>query len=192
METAKQITAGTPPLRELMEQNRSCQPAPGEGTGTADSLEPTATQPLYKTKPPIETSPNDSRLWNEVLRNLSKDLTKHTGIVISENSLSAIRNYRQRNTDEERDAPVPRDSIIAFSCGHAFSEMQFHDKILVEFLERVQDFLTPEMPHVTLFLQQYFKQCSLFTSGCPYCVFQYLRKAQLEKEPGIPIRPWSY
>ncbi len=185
--TINHITAGIPTLEDITKQSKDL--ITGE-EGTNEEIDMSS---YKKNKPSIETLPNDSRLWNEVFRNLSKDVNRHSVISITDNSFSSIRNFRQRNIGlKDKDMPTARkDSIIAFSCGHAFSEIQFQENVLIEFIERIRDCLTL-MPQMLTFLQQYYKQCTSFTSGCPYCVFQYLRMAELKKDPTTPIRPWNY
>ena len=139
----------------------------------------------------LETSVGDSRLWAEVLRNLSKDLSKQSAVQISESTLAAIESYRSKTLLEgASNISQKLEDIIAFSCGHAFSLAQFHSKILLDFMERVQDFPVP-IPHTVRHLQMHFKQSNFLASACPYCVFQYLRKLQLQECPGVPIRPWN-
>ena len=191
MAITNHINAGIPTLEELTQQSSKQLVTGEERTSTNDT--PVDSTSYKKSKSSIKAVPNDSRLWNEVLRNLSKDVNKHSVIAITENSFSSIRNFRQRHLgmNDKEMVSARKDSIVAFSCGHAFSEIQFQEKVLVEFFERIRDCLTP-MPQMATFLQHYYKQCSSFTSGCPYCVFQYLRMAELKKDPNTPIRPWSY
>ncbi len=182
MAVSEQINAGVPSLEELVKQKQQAKGEVAVSSGSPDSgsyRKPTSS---------IDTVSNDSRLWNEMLRNLSKDVNKHIAVTVTESSLSSIRKFRQRNS--EADVSARKDGIVAFSCGHAFSEIQFQEKVLIEFFERIQDFMAA-MPHMVSFLQLYYKQCSSFTSGCPYCVFQYLRTAELKRDPTTPIRPWN-
>ena len=62
--------------------------------------------------------------------------------------------------------------------------------IIQGIVERVQDFPI-SLPHTLKHLQLHYKQSSLYPSVCPYCVFQYLRKLQLQESPGVPIKPWN-
>ncbi len=134
----------------------------------------------------VETSVGDVRLWVEILRNLTKDLMKHHVLQLSESSLSSLRAYQQqRSHDEEGD-----HMIAAFSCGHAYPSEMFQNRILLEFVERVQDFPFP-LPHTLRLLQSHYKQSSCLPSGCPHCVFNYLRNFQLEVCPNVSIRPWK-
>ncbi len=177
-EVIAQVSRGMPPPDETLadaqtEQNESDNP-----------------KPLM-----TESSPGDSRLWGEILRNLSKDLSKHTSVQIPESLLTSLRIKSQ--PPQERDASTPVQSLArstagftAFSCGHAFPLSVFHSKILVEFIEHVQDFPV-SIPHTLKHLQLHYKQASFYPSACPYCVFQYLRKVQLQECPGVPIRPWN-
>lgn len=143
------------------------------------------------TKVLLETSVGDSRLWAEVLRNLSKDLSKQSAVHISESTLTAIESYKSKTLLESASNINQKlEDIVAFSCGHAFSLAQFHSKILLDFMEKVQDFPVP-IPHTVRHLQMHFKQSNFLSSACPYCVFQYLRKLQLQECPGVPIRPWN-
>lgn len=185
-----QISLGIPPLEDLVQNSKPGKETPGTEQTEMDSLSPESS---YK-KHSLQTSSlaSDSRLWSEVLRNLSKNIHQHSAVTISESELASIRNFREKNLrTSDKDVLSRKDGIIAFSCGHAFSEIQFQEKILIEFLERVHDFIS-SMPHMVVFLQQYFKHSSTYTSGCPYCVFQYLRTSELKKNPNTPIRPWSY
>lgn len=143
------------------------------------------------TKLILETSVGDSRLWAEVLRNLSKDLSKQSAVQISESTLTAIEGHRSRTPLKSASNTTQRtDDMITFSCGHAFLFTQFCSKVLMDFTERVQDFPIP-IPLTVRHLQMHFKQSSFLPSACPYCVFQYLRKLQLQECPGVPIRPWN-
>ena len=128
-----------------------------------------------------ELSPGDKRLWGEILRNLSNNLSKHNNIKLPETSIAGIAQHQVQGK------PL---TMVAFSCGHAFSETVFHSKVLLDFAERLQDFSVP-MPLTTSFLQQYYRQPGCYSCACPYCVFQHLRKGQLEQCPKVPIRPWS-
>ena len=89
----------------------------------------------------------------------------------------------------EAESQKPRD-MVSFSCGHAFSLAKFQDKMLLEFVERIQDFPVP-VPQTLKHLQLYYRQSSFFPTACMYCVFQYLRKVQLQEAPEVPIRPWN-
>ena len=173
-EVTELICSGTPMPEEVLSASKTEQ---------AESEE--AAQVL------LETSVGDSRLWAEVLRNLSKDLSKQSAVQISESTLAAIESYRSKTLLEgASNISQKLEDIIAFSCGHAFSLAQFHSKILLDFMERVQDFPVP-IPHTVRHLQMHFKQSNFLASACPYCVFQYLRKLQLQECPGVPIRPWN-
>lgn len=191
MEMAKQITAGVPPLQKLMKVRDSQLNETVESCDTElQDLDSSSSSSIETTQGKIETSPNDSRLWIEVLRNLTKDLSRHSNITVPENSLSSIRNYRQK-VALQQDLPAKKDNIVIFSCGHSFSENQFLDKTLMEFQERVNDFPTP-IPNTKSYIHGYYKHSPVYSIACPYCVFQFLRKAQLEKVPGVPIRPWNH
>ena len=183
MAVSEQINAGVPSLEELVKEKQQAKGKVAVSSGGSPD-----SGSYRKPTSSIDTVSSDSRLWKEVLRNLSKDVNKHTAVTVAESSLSSIRKFRERNL--EADISNRKDGIVAFSCGHAFSEIQFQEKILIEFFERIQDFLVA-MPHMISFLQLYYKQCSSFTSGCPYCVFQYLRTAELKRDPATPIRPWN-
>lgn len=176
---------------------------------------PSTSSELHQTVPPIstkklvlETSSGDRRLWYEILRNLSKDLSKSSSILLPESVLSNIETYQttllHRETSDETEAS--RESkmassfsdseksgageFVAFSCGHAFPLSRFHGKVVLEFANRVSDFPV-SIPQTLRYLQLHFKQCGYYPSGCPYCVFQYLRKMQLQMKPDVPIKPWN-
>lgn len=142
----------------------------------------------------IETSVGDCRLWAEILRNLAKDLSKQSTVQIPESLLANIDTQPQSQGDDPTTPSTanPRhgEGIAAFSCGHAFALSHFLSKVLMDFVERVQDFPI-SIPHTLKHLQLHYKQGSFYPSACPYCVFQYLRKLQLQECPHVPIRPWN-
>ena len=173
----KEISSGTPRPEEIISATTNT------GTQLAEQSEIDKGKKLT-----IETSIGDCRLWAEILRNLSKDLSRCSMVQIPDSLLSSIENDQSRSLEGSGDRKP--DGIVAFSCGHAFSLAQFHSKVLLEFVDRVQDFPIP----ITLtlkHLQMQYKQSSFYTSACPYCVFQYLRKLQLQESPRVPIRPWN-
>ncbi len=137
----------------------------------------------------IETSIGDCRLWIEVLRNLAKDLSKNSCIVLTEGALNGVINMRQR-TSSATSTDGDLSMIVAFTCGHTFPLSRFHSKILPEFIERVQEF--PLSTPITLkHLQLHYRTSEHVPSSCPYCVHQYLRKIQLKECPNVPIKPWN-
>lgn len=129
-----------------------------------------------KDKHSLESSPGDTRLWNEVLHNIFKDLTRRDTLV-----------FTDRFTTDRSDTTR---SFVAFTCGHTFSENDFQRRILSEFREKLEDLPHP-LVQTTTFLLQYFRHSTKFSSACPYCVFQNLRQTQLQYSPGVPIRPWN-
>ena len=148
----------------------------------------------------IETSVGDCRLWIEVLRNLSKDLSKHGSIYLSESTVAGIgKHSRHRNSSsdmsidprsEQQQIDQNFNRIVAFTCSHTFPLVRFQTKILQDFVQRVQDFPL-SIPLTLKHLQLHYKQSAYIPSSCPYCVFQYLRKIQLQQCPNVPIRPWN-
>ena len=141
----------------------------------------------------VESTPGDSRLWAEILRNLSKDVSKHNNILLSESSLASVTQQQQQQQQQQQtssEKPLRAAMMIAFSCGHVFPGSTFYSKVLLDFAERLQDFPVP-IPCTTSFLQQYYRQPGSYACACPYCVFQYLRKGQLEQCTNVPIRPWN-
>ena len=138
----------------------------------------------------IETSIGDCRLWIEVLRNLSKDLSKNSSIVLTESSVAGLTKKQRTQSVSEVDGQTDQNVIVTFTCGHSFPLMRFQTKIVTEFVERVKDF--PLSTPLTLkHLQLHYKQSAHMSSSCPYCVFQYLRKIQLKECPDVPIKPWN-
>ena len=150
----------------------------------------------------IETTKGDIRMWAEILRNLMKDLSRNHSIALSENVLMGIRGWQPDESIWEKGEPERRSSladeghstnenaIAAFSCGHAHPMDRFLNHIVPEFVERVQNFPLP-LPQTLRSLQTYYKQAQSYPSACPHCVFQFLRKLQIEECPKVPIRPWS-
>ena len=171
-EVTDHISTGAPEPEEVL---TSTQPEPSE----VDTSKQVAS----------ETSVGDARLWAEILRNLSKDLSKQSSVQIFGTTLTNIESSQTQSVMEE-DVNTSLQKVAAFTCGHAFSLSQLHSKILLDFVERVQDFPI-SLPHTLKHLQLHYKQSSLYPSACPYCVFQYLRKLQLLESPGVPIRPWN-
>lgn len=123
-------------------------------------------------------------------------------MLLPESVLSTIDAYHsQLPTGEEGKTKMAATSLseterntagefVAFSCGHAFPLEKFRGKIILEFSNRVSDLPLP-IPETLRYLQLHYKQSSYFPSGCPYCVFQYLRKLQLQIKPDVPIKPWN-
>lgn len=143
----------------------------------------------------IETSSGDVRLWVEIMRNLTKDLSKRQSIHLSDSVLASLNNQQSKGVREEGDTFTSGDgqrqnSLVVFSCNHAYPLDRFQNRILLEFVERVQDFPLP-IPQTLKQLQTYYKQSQCYPSACPYCVFQYLRKFQMEECPKVPIKPWK-
>lgn len=129
---------------------------------------------------------SDTRLWAEVMRNLSKDIYKSSSFLLTGSALNAFSQDTGVNS-----VPATEDKdVVAFSCGHAFTETQFESKVLSEFNEHVQNFPIP-IPRTLFQLQNCYKKLSHYPLACPYCVFQYLRQLQLQECPEIPIKPWS-
>lgn len=139
-------------------------------------------------KQTIETSKGDVRLWVEILRNLTKDIPKHHCTHLPDSVLSAIRTYH--SSDELSSGAHRSTTLVAFSCGHAYSIDQFQNAILSEFVERVQGFPLP-IPVTLKQLQAHYKHGQRYPSACPHCVFQFLRKFQMEACPQTPIKPWN-
>ena len=140
----------------------------------------------------IETSAGDVRLWVEILRNLTKDLPKLQSIQLSEPVLAGLRSRAEsgENGSSQTSGTAYGATLVTFSCGHAYSQDQFQNQILPEFVERVGDF-PMGIPHTLKQLQVQYKQSQCYPSACPHCVFQFLRKIQLEECPKVPIRPWN-
>ena len=130
----------------------------------------------------------DTRLWAEVLRNLSKDIQKCSSFTVTGPALSSLEQDMTANshtTGGKREA-----NVVAFSCGHAFSEAHFELNVLPEFTEQVQNFPIP-IPNTLHHLNTCYRKLKRYPSACPYCVFQHLRKLQLQECPGVPIKPWN-
>lgn len=156
--------------------------------GSSEDNEPTK-------KLTIETSVGDVRLWVEILRNLTKDLSKHQSIQLSDSTLVGLYSHHPRPAKEEEDTASSNEQqrqspLVAFSCGHAYPLDRFQNRILLEFVERVQDFPLP-IPQTLKVLQSHYKQSQCYPNACPHCVFQFLRKIQMEECPKVPIRPWN-
>ena len=174
-ETANHIRAGVPTPEELVHSAQT-------GQLNQSELVPTL-------KLPVETSPGDSRLWVEILRNLSKDLSKHPTIQLSEARFGRIQNS-QSLLKQEGAKLLKTDKTIAYSCGHIFSDTHFQMQVLTDFMRRLEDLPIP-IPRTASFLQQYYKLDGHYSCACPVCVFQFLRKAQLQQCPEVPIKPWN-
>lgn len=172
-----------------------------ENFATPTDLSPGNKPDREPKKVTIETTKGNIRMWVEVLRNLMKDLSRNHSVLVSENVLTGIRGWQPEDatwekTEERRgsgldDIRVSNDnSIAAFSCGHAHPMARFLNQIVPEFVERVQGFPLP-LPQTLKSLQLYYKQAQSYPSACPHCVFQFLRKIQIEECPKVPIKPWN-
>lgn len=181
VEVVRKITAGVPPVEEILQQH----PDMKDNLSTNSPTDTNSDSHLEKL--PIETSPRDSRLWTEVLRNLSKNLAKRENLIISSNSLHQLEVAHQKAIAKQEKISK---TLLVFSCGHTFLEGQFHNKVLFELHDRLQDLPRP-LVQTTSLLLHYYKHASCFSSACPYCVFQHLRKSQLHHCPGVPIKPWN-
>ena len=200
-EVTNLISSGHTPPEDLLGSTHSHLTAP-------ESHPPTSDISASPKKLVLETSVGDCRLWYEILRNLSKDLSKSSSILLPESVLSNIEFYHSRLLQKETSDEVGGNGeskmaasfgvsekngageFVAFTCGHAFPLSRFHSKVILEFSNRISD-LPVSIPHTLRYLQLHYKQSSYYPSGCPYCVFQYLRKIQLQMKPDVPIKPWN-
>lgn len=142
-------------------------------------------------KPPNEVTKeglSDTRLWAEVMRNLTKDTYKTSSFLLTGSALKTLSQDTAKSSSS--DVTDGSRGVIAFSCGHAFTEVQFESKILFEFKERVQNLPVP-IPETLSQLQNCYKKLNHYPLACPYCVFQYLRQLQLQECPEVPIKPWN-
>ena len=190
-EVTNLISSAHAPPEDLLDSTHSHLTAPESHTPTQDiSASPK--------KLVLETSVGDRRLWYEILRNLSKDLSKSSSILLPESALSNIETYHsklfQRDASDDLggngESKMAATSFggseklngtgefVVFTCGHAFPLSRFHSKVILEISNRVSD-LPVSIPHTLRYLQLHYKQSSYNPNGCPYCVFQYLRKIQL-------------
>lgn len=171
-EVIDQIMKGSPKPEDLITLNS--QPASSE------------------TKPHKEVTKqgllSDSRLWTEVMRNLSKDIHKSSSFMLTGSTLLAFSQHT--GASSHTTSKTQKSDVIAFSCGHAFTEAQFQSNVLVEFVERVQNFPVP-IPETLFQLQNCYNKLTHYPLACPHCVFQYLRQLQLQECPDIPIKPWA-
>ena len=198
-EVTNLISSGHTPPKDLLDSTHSRLTAPESHTPTQD----------------ISASPKKLVLERSVgcgmkFFDLSKDLSKSSSILLPESALSNIETYHSKLFQREAsddvggngESKMPAASFgaseklngtgefVAFTCGHAFPLSRFHSKVILEFSNRVSD-LPVSIPHTLRYLQLHYKQSSYYPSGCPYCVFQYLRKIQLQMKPDIPIKPWN-
>ena len=186
------VSKGYPTPDDIMLTTDSSSLLSGHGGGGAcEDNEPTK-------KLTIETSVGDVRLWVEILRNLAKDLSKHQSIHVSDSTLASLHGIQLRPAREEEEMAAHSEQqqhqrqspLVAFSCGHAYPLERFQNRIVLEFVERVQEFPLP-IPQTLKVLQSHYKQSQCFPSACPHCVFQFLRKIQMEECPKVPIKPWN-
>ena len=165
-EVVKQVIKGAPKPEDLINPERPCLEA--KATPTKGNLT-------------SEDSPSScTRLWAEVMRNLGKDVYKHSSILLTGSSLSV---FSQVSGSKSGD-------VLAFSCGHTFTEADFKVRVLIEFKERVQGFPLP-IPQTLLQLLNCYTKLRCCPLACPYCVFHYLRQLQLQEHPDTPIKPWT-
>ena len=173
-------------VKEVQHQIRSGLPKPEDIMLSSHSKDP-------KKKIVIETSDKDERLWSEIRRNLFKDLHKGTSILITEQALASLEAQDKRDGPTSTAEPRP-ETIVAFSCGHSFLESQFQSKIVPDFVERAHNSFPVPIHQTLKHLQSHYKQSQFYSCACPYCVFQYLRKEQLDAAGtplSSPISPWN-
>ena len=173
--------------KEVVEHIMNGSPKPEHFAIMSQEQHPTDTMPPKETTKEVLLS--NTRLWAEVMRNLSKDVFKSSSILLTGSALSAF------NKDSGNSTPVTAErmekrGVIAFSCGHAFRGTEFESTILTEFKERVQNFPVP-ITETLIQLQNCYKKLAHYPLACPYCVFHYLRQLQLQERPEIPIKPWT-
>ena len=170
--------------REVVAQIMAGSPRP-EDLVTSQQEPPTQTkQHKEMTK---EGLLSDTRLWAEVMRNLSKDVYKSSSILLTG---SALKAFTPDPSTGDSSTAATRGDVIAFSCGHAFTDAEFGSKVLIEFKERVQNFPVP-IPETLFHVQSCYRKLSRYPLACPHCVFHYLRQLQLQESPEIPIKPWT-
>jgi hypothetical protein len=169
--------------KEVVDQIMKGSPKPEDLVAVKSLPGPSETKPHKEVT--NEGLLSDSRLWAEVMRNLSKDIHKSSSFMLTGSSLLAFNQETGASTDE-----MQKRNVIAFSCGHAFTETQFESHVLIEFIERVQNFPVP-IPETLFQLQNCYNKLAHYPLACPHCVFQYLRQLQLQECPEIPIKPWA-
>ena len=177
--------------REVIQQISKGAPKPEDLIVTDSKQESTESkEPKDVTK---EGLLSDTRLWVEVIRNLSKDIHKCSSFSLTGSTLDAFgpdpQNAHRSHSGTIADRNNKRD-VVAFSCGHAFTDKQYESKVLLEFKEQVESFPRP-IPETLHQLLDCYKKLGHLPLGCPYCVFQYLRQLQLQECPEVPIKPWN-
>lgn len=137
----------------------------------------------------VDMADTNERLWSEIRRNLFIDLQKGAYISVGEQTLAGLETQEK----ETPSAELRPETIVTFSCGHSFWESHLQKRIVPEFVERAHSSFPVPIHHTLKHLQTHYKQSQFYSCACPYCVFQHLRKEQLDTgvPPSNPIHPWN-
>ena len=166
----------------------------GDSDGRSPSLPATSTSLNITVSP--KPAP-DGRLWQEILDNIKKDLDKRTCITLSLTTAATIAAAAVSQRRELRDASSRAQvDVVVFTCSHQFPKYYFDDVIIPEFQQRMGD-LTLSLPETTKLLMGYYSNGEGFLpTACPSCVYNFLRKEQLQAEDFKNVeyakaKPWE-
>ena len=129
---------------------------------------------------------SEDRLWQEIMDNIKKDLGKRTHIALSLTTAAtiaaaAVSQRRDWHNDAaDQSSQQAHVDVIVFTCGHQFPKYYFNDVIIPEFQQRMAELMLP-LPQTTKLLMGYYgNRESLLPTACPSCVYNCLRKEQLQ------------
>ena len=123
------------------------------------------------------------RMWETVRRNLAKDMGKSSGTV-------TVPDTAKKCSEEHAKLQSGLNKTNLKGVGHAFTETQMSSKLL-KIDTRMRDLPGPRPPLLAALLGMYHTNPASYTSPCPVCVFQCVRKLQLAEYSAMPIKPWT-
>ena len=144
----------------------------------------------------------DERLWQEIMDNIKKDLDKRSCITLSLTTAATIAaaavSQRRESRGEAADQ-LPLQSqvdVVVFTCSHQFPKYYFDDVIVPEFQQRMGELMIPLPQTTKLLLGYYTKRDGFLPTACPSCVYNFLRKEQLqavdiESVEFAKAKPWE-
>jgi hypothetical protein len=128
------------------------------------------------------------RLWDAILPNLCKDVSKRNAAFFT--TLSASSGFEPDTPSAGSLAGASKLDLVAFSCGHVFQREGFYEVVLQEFKARM-DTLSPLTPVSTaLLVHEYHRK--VIGLACPHCLHNSLvedTRVEQSHPPPPPVDP---
>lgn len=172
----------------------------GENNGKTSPSLPSDGTPLTMTSSKMQAP--DGRIWQEIMDNIKKDLDRRSCITLSLTTaatIAAAAVSQRKNLPEQSADQLPlqaRVDVVVFTCSHQFPKYYFDDVIIPEFQQRMGELVIP-LPQLTkLLIGYYTSRDSFLPTACPSCVYNFLRKEQLqavdiENVEFAKAKPWE-